>query len=747
MNTQNSVNRSKPVSSLQDSNEFDLEDYRARVSGYIDESKTENRIFFDALQFSHALHDGQKRRSGAPYISHPCAVAEILIRELQIRDPVLLAGALLHDVVEDVPSVKIHDIQRQFGEVVAELVDGCTKLTRYYLDKATLNDRTHRKIFLSASRRLGVLIIKLADRLHNLRTLHYLPKSKRQRIAQETVEVYAPIAAKLNIFPLKRELYHRALSFLYPRKSKKVLNFIRDFRQSPEVMESEATLRQTFSNVPYSVTIRPRSKGLGSYYDPLRRILEIGNSENHLDFTIILGSENIVDCYTALGIVNSTFSPIPKTLRDFIANPKNNGYRSLHVRVHIGAYNYLIKIRTSEMDKWAAYGVLTDWDPYQPLSEEYWQEISDLLRDIGEYGGAAPRRKALIQLSETEEIFAYTPRGDIHYLPKGSIVLDFAYKIHSELGNHCEGALINNQWTPPTHVLSDGDTVRVLTSTELLDVDPDLEDLCKTPKARTAINRLIQEKRQQYASEVGREIMFQEILKQGLSLKILQEEKTKLILEVLNQKDLLELYTHIGQDQCSPRAFLFYFLGDSLLRQTQNRNHIRENLEAPQEKNILFVSEIDKTIHKFARCCKPYPGQEQLVAVLSERGVTFHRENCQNLLQPDLHPDRLLKVKWKKDVNWPFPLVFHLIILQETPLSLFSSLAKLSSDIQIEKMESAKNKLLIKLTTVLRNFQEAENLFQNLPSKRTLIKSYNRQPEFKEISEKKSLIRAQKITP
>ncbi len=199
----------------------DPDHYRVKMAQYIDQDRTENAVFFNALLFAHELHAGQKRKSGAPYISHPFAVAEILARELKLKDPHLLAAALLHDVVEDVPSIQLEDIQERFGEVVAELVDGCTKLTRQYLDKAILKDLTHSKIFLTASRRLGVLIIKLADRLHNLRTLHYLPKPKRQRIAHETIEVYAPIAAKLNIFPLKREALPPGSVLPLPQKEQK----------------------------------------------------------------------------------------------------------------------------------------------------------------------------------------------------------------------------------------------------------------------------------------------------------------------------------------------------------------------------------------------------------------------------------------------------------------------------------------------------------------------------------------------
>lgn len=715
---------------------FDAEFYRTKMVRYIGEESSENRIFFDALRFADELHSGQSRKSGAPYISHPCAVAEILVRELQIKDPIILASALLHDVVEDIPSIRFEDIQDRFGTAVAELVDGCTKLTRHHLDRATLKDLTHSKILLSASRRLGVLIIKLADRLHNLRTLHYLPKSKRQRIAQETVEVYAPLAAKLNIFPVKRELYHLALSYLYPRKSKKILQAISGLRNSPEVAEFYSALQKAFSDVSYPVTIRPRAKGLGSYYNPPKRTLDLANAENNMDFAIIVESGSIQDCYSALGIVNTTFPPIPRTLRDFIANPKNNGYRSIHVRLHVGGQNYLIKIRTPEMDRFASYGILSHWDVHKPLGDDHWNEVSELLRSIGEYAGAGPQRKALIRLSETEEIFVYSPKGDIYYLPKGSVVLDFAYKIHSEIGDHCDGAWVNGEGVPPTRGLKDGDTVEVFTSPEALDVDPDLEELCKTPKARTAINKRLQQKRLRYAEDVGRQILLQEIRRHGVPIDILEGENADLILEVLNMKDISELYVRLGQDLISPHLVLYYFKGSTQRERDHSQTPASPEI-TPHERNILHVGELDKSVHKFARCCNPYPGQNHVVATFSERGVTFHHEDCKDLLdRHDLQPQGLLDVEWNKDDLWRYPLAFDLSVLRETLSSLMPSLANLATDIFIRNLETTtykREQSMVRMNVVLRGFREAEDLFQCLPGGRVSIENYRREGRAKHI--------------
>jgi GTP pyrophosphokinase len=708
-----------------DTHFFDLAEYRARMSKSLDPANADNALFFEALDFAAELHAGQRRKSGAPYISHPCAVAEILAREMQFKDPVLLAAALLHDVVEDVPWMSLEDVENRFGPTVAELVDGVTKLARYHLDRALLKDLTHSKIFISASRRLGVLIIKLADRLHNLRTLHYLPLTKRQRIAQETIDVYAPIAARLNLYPLKRELYHLALSFLYPKKSKKILHLIRDLRNSPMVASLETSLSKILADSGLSADIRTRAKGLGGYYNPLKRTLDPDYPENFIDFAVILHTEDVTDCYKVLGLVNNNLTAIPRSLRDFIANPKANGYRSLHTRVHLSGNNYLVKIRTAEMENRTKGGLLRAWDSHKGLTDDNWQEISELLRDIGEYGGAAAHRKALIRLSEAEEIYTYSPAGDIYYLPKGSIVLDFAYRIHSELGDNCEGALVNGTWTPFTGRLKDGDTVEVLTSTEPLDVDTDLETLCKTPKARTAINRRLHQKRLRFAQQAGKDILLQEIVRHKLSSSVLDGENIRLILEILNLKDLQELYLHIGQDLVSPQLVLYYLEGQ---KPDESR---KQSEEEGLGQNTLSVSGLDKAVFKFARCCNPLPGQDRVLATFSERGVTFHHRDCQDLHERhSLLVQQMLEVHWELGAPWRHPLTFQVQILDHGIRDLLPVLSGMPEAVRIQRIASGMDKHdreFVSLSVTFHNFAEARKFFSQLPNEKTVVEDFGRE--------------------
>jgi GTP pyrophosphokinase len=381
------------------------------------------------------------------------------------------------------------------------------------------------------------------------------------------------------------------------------------------------------------------------------------------------------------------------------------------------------------MDESATFGILSGWNARKPLSEEHWLEISDLLRSIGEYGGAGPQRKALIRLSETEEIFVYTPKGDIYYFPKGSTVLDFAYKIHSDLGDCCEGATVNGLSADVTHILKDGDIVEIRTSEEPLDADPDLEALCKTPKARTAINRRIHQHRLHYAEIVGKQLLLQELLKHGFSGDVLEGENIRLILEVVGVGSLNELLTRIGQDVVSPHVVLYY-----LSASAQEGPARPDRMSTPSghclSPNILFVSDLDKSVHKFARCCNPHPGREKVVATLSERGVTFHNENCMDLLQRhDLAPQKLLSVAWRRDVVWRHPLVFQLEVFKETPGSLFPFLSFIPKHVRILKvlecMDKA-NQPSTRFTVVLRDFNEALAFFDCLSSCAVVIEDYGR---------------------
>jgi GTP diphosphokinase / guanosine-3',5'-bis(diphosphate) 3'-diphosphatase len=707
--------------------------YQRAMARYLDRTVQQSQLISDALKFSYKHHLGYFRKSGEPYFNHPMAVAEILIRDFKINDPELLAAAFLHDLVEDVPAVTLLDLEANFGKTVAELVDGCTKLSLQRFDRATQSDLTHSKIFVSASRHLGVLIIKLADRLHNMRTLGSLPISKRRRIAQETLKIYAPLAAKLNLFPIKRHLYNLALTHLFPRKSKKILNVVRGLRNSPEIEEINKRLESVFSSMSKAVQIRPRVKGLGPYYSHERQTLDLKNAENTVDFTIVIDSPDPVVCYTGLGIINNAFTPVPKSIRDYIANQKPNGYQSLHVRINNKGNDYLIKLRIKSMDMKANSGMTYALNSKNPIYETYLEELSDMLKNIGEYGGAGAQRKDLIQLSSGEEMFVFTPKGDIHYLPRGSIVLDFAYKIHSALGDYCGGAQVNGIRVGLTEELKDRDTVKIISSYEPMDVDPALEKNCVTPKARSAVNKLLQKKRQIVAEKIGKDILLQEIQRHNLPASCLEDESVSLVLNFLHIKDLAAFFTRIGQDTLSSKVILYYLDHLRSSSPTNQKKPMSSDSEHPSDdQNILRVSELEKAVHKFSKCCNPYPGQEDVLAALSERGVAFHRKNCANLnTSPKLKKHKMLRVEWQTSLAWSFPIVFELIVTGSGIMDTISRISAIAPETRLHGLKRMVGKRVDAQTTsvsvTLSSFQEANAFFKTFKEGSVAVNTYGRE--------------------
>ena len=707
-----------------------MEDYKKYILNYVDENHPKRDIIFDALDFAVKIHDGQLRKSNEPYIIHPLTVVQILAQDLKIKDPYLLASALLHDVVEDAKDVKIHTIEKRFGKLIAEIVDGCTKMNMQRLDQTTLKDLTHSKIFLSSSKRFGVLLIKLADRLHNIRTLKFHKKAKQRLIAQETIEVYAPMAATLNFFYLKRNLYQEALPYLYPKKSKKIIKYTRELRNSPEVVEIQKKLEQALFNFPHPFSINPRIRSLGSYYSPTKKTLEINNAENHVDFKIVLKTDDIFSCYNVLGIVSNLFVSVPKCIRDYIALPRSNGYQSLHIRINVNGKEFLIKIRTEQMEMDIQKGILSRWNITELMSNKCWKETSELFRNLGEYNGSAPQRKDLIsRLGDLKDTHVFTPKRDIHYLPQGSILLDFAYKIHTDFGNLCKGGRVNGKWENLTSILQDGDVAEVVASQTPLDADTDLEKLCKTPKARSAVNKQLRTKRRLYAKEIGKEILFQEINRMGLPVTCLESDIIRLFLEFKNIKDLSQLYTLIGQDSLSPTEIMYYF---------DNMETTKTSLFIPKSRlgdiswprYKILISSLDKGIHKFSNCCKPHPGQDNVVAALSERGVSFHRKKCLDLsTRHKVRNEKLIAVEWDFTSLWKKAMKFNVKIMGKTIYQILPLVKRAPSSIIFHSINSSTNngpQKFSRISLSLNNFSESRSFFQCFENESLTIEQYGR---------------------
>jgi len=701
---------------------FDITQYLNHMLSILKCDESDRQIFTDALHYAAKLHKDQKRRSGEPYIVHPCSVAEIILCELELHDAKLLSAALLHDVLEDVKGQKPKHISERFGKRVAEIVDGCTKLRLYRMSRKDLADLTHMKIFRRAAKHMGIFIVKLADRLHNLRTLHYLPSANRQRIARETMEIYIPIAAILNMYALKQKLCDQSLYYLFPKKCRQISNFIQSELDLNELNEIKRVIQTALQNENIDATIRIVPKGLGDYYDPVRKTMNKSHSENHVDFIIIINNPNKkYDCYLAMGIINSIYPPIPRKLRDFIANPKSNGYRSLHIRYNIAGKNYLFLIRTQKMDEIAMRGILANWTNNGfNITDDHWNHIREQFQIIGEYDGAAIQRREMIQVSGTKEIYLFTPKGRVVCLPAGSIVLDFAHKIHTDIGRTCIGAIVNNRKLSIDEPLNDGDIVHILTQNKTLQLHHKLEKICRTAKARMDINRDYNQKLKNFSEKIGQIILSQIMNRHQLDPNFFSYSHNSWIFDLVTANNLKEAYRQIGQDKLPPHLFLFYTLPTDDLQKHFNQ----ANKSTPHLADITIDVE-DFMFYKFSQCCCPYPGQDNLIGLLSERGISFHHQSCEEITRLKIKSEKWLKVHWP-DVKWP-AMFFQIDIKEKNLLEVMKQLAYLDPKIQILSLkENHKgNKCYTTVNVVLTSLEESKKFFSGLPEGAFTINDIN----------------------
>lgn len=612
---------------------FDLELYRSQMRRLLGDA-SKGHVFWDALDFATDAHDNQWRRSGEAYIMHPCSVARILAEEMDVVDPEILAAALLHDTVEDVEEVTIELVGEKFGSYVEAIVEGCTKVTQHSGDKQTLSKKVHRKIFSGAALRPEVMLVKLADRLHNLRTLSAMPKHKRQKISDETLDIYAPLASVLGLFSLKREMYSLALSFKFPKQGSKLLSHIRQLQRSPAALDIVSALKQNTREVWLNCGISIRTKGLWAYYDTSNRILR-KQIDNPLEILIMV--DDIQSCYSMLGILNQTFPPIPRTIRDFIANPKPTGYQGLHARTNIKGEKYLFKIRTEDMARRAQRGLFKDWTSKSTTQRRFIKEIQELFDVIGSEDSGSYRK--VIAASGKKEIYTYTPGGDLICLPAKSTVLDFAFRVHTEIGHSCTGAMIGRRKFPSDHQLRDGDVIRILRVEHPLQFQLSMLELCQTPRARAELSRAFRHRRQLLSQEIGLSIVNQEMLRYGLPFDHLSKEALQKILDHFSLADLDQLYVHVGEGRLRLSA---------LIRQVKQELYDGHSplVDPTGAFNKVVLTSIDPIAVKISACCKPNPTDKGLFALLSKRGLSLHNKDCPQLQKVRFQREDIVDLRW-----------------------------------------------------------------------------------------------------
>ncbi|MBM9537847.1 RelA/SpoT family protein [Desulfobulbus alkaliphilus] len=613
---------------------FDINGYRRVMAAFIGEGP-ESQVFRDALDFALEAHGAQWRRSGDPYIMHPCSVARILAEELDIRNAEILAAALLHDTVEDVPEVTTEVIGKKFGANVAAIVEGCTKVTHYTGDRQTFKKLVHRKIFSGAAAKLEVMIVKLADRLHNLRTLSSMPRHKRQKIADETLDIYAPLATILGLFAIKRELYNLALAYKFPRQGSRLQMHINSLRNDPEVLQIINNVQQALEKGGLAGKIHLRTKGLWGYYDVRNRIL-IKEIESPQEFLILMETKN--GCYQALGVLNEIYPPIPRTIRDFIASPKPSGYQGLHARPNINGRKYLFKIRTEEMARRAQRGMVRDWTADGKSRGRFVKEIQEMFDILGSDDSVSYRD--MIAASGRKEIYTYTPQGDLICLPVNSILLDFAFRVHTAIGHTAIGGMIGKQKVGLEHQLRDGNVIKVIRQEEQVHFEPGLQKLCQTPKARSELAKAFRLRREAVSHQIGKTVLAQELRRYGVPFEIVEKKGMADILEYFGIDTLDELYLQVGEGRVRLRELIYeirhgLYVGRPTLYQPTGVF------------NRVDLATVDPVVIKSSACCKPGPLDKGLVGLLSERGLSLHSKDCAQLQKINFQREDAVEVRWK----------------------------------------------------------------------------------------------------
>ncbi|NMD43235.1 MAG: bifunctional (p)ppGpp synthetase/guanosine-3',5'-bis(diphosphate) 3'-pyrophosphohydrolase [Firmicutes bacterium] len=612
-----------------------------------------------AYDVARRAHSGQRRESGESFITHPLGVAMILA-ELGLDLTTIVAG-LLHDVVEDT-AVTLEEIRALFGEETAALVDGVTKLSR--LDFASREEQqaeTLRKMFIAMAEDIRVVLIKLADRTHNLRTLRYLDSRRQQEIARETMEIYAPLAHRLGIYKIKWELEDNAFRYMQPGAYYRLVDKLAKKRREREqfIKRLINIIQKRLEAVGMTAEIQGRPKHLYSiYYKMKEQDKDLSEIYDLTAIRVIVDS--VKDCYGVLGTVHAIWKPIPGRFKDYIAMPKPNMYQSLHTTV-VAAENELveIQIRTWEMHRTAEYGIAAHWRYKEKITDEreFDQKLAwlrQLLEWQQDYRDARDFIENLKLDLFADEVFVFTPRGDVIDLPAGSIPIDFAYKIHTDIGNSCTGSRVNGRLVPLDYILKTGDIVEIIT-TKHGSPSRDWLNMVKSAQAKTKIRGWFKRERRDENIEKGREMIERENRRVDYDLR--QMLKSDLVEEVAGKFNLQsadDLYAAVGYGGITVRQII------GRLREEYRRKYglkeeplpeIKPERQQPGAAPGVIVEGVENILVRFARCCNPVPDDDIAGLVTRGRGVSIHRCDCPNLKVYRSDGDRLLRAAWEEQAE------------------------------------------------------------------------------------------------
>ena len=682
-----------------------INDIVDRVTDYAADADLD--IIERAYIYSARVHEGQVRLSGEPYLSHPLEVAGILA-DMKL-DPESVAAGILHDVIEDTPATP-KEIKTLFGPEVMHIVTGVSKLGSLSFGSSRARQaESIRKMFLAMADDIRVILIKLADRVHNMRTLQFHNSDKRKEIARETLDIYAPIAARLGIYWMKNELEESSFKYVLPDEYAKMENAVSKSKIEREkyIETVKGYIKEVMGEAKLTCEVLGRSKNFYSIYNkmisqnlPFEEIYDI------IAFRIILAT--VPQCYEALGHIHSLWKPIDHKFKDYIGRPKTNMYQSLHTTV-IGPVGERIEIqiRTWEMDKVATAGIAAHWGYKEGkhvdenVSRKFaW--IQDLVEnqenfmDPGEF-----MENVRIDLFP-DEVYVFTPRGEVKTLPRGATPVDFAYLIHTEVGGQCTGAKVNGRMVPLPHVLKTGDIVEIVTSKNH-HPSKDWLNFVKTVKARSKIRHWIKVQETERSLTLGREMCEKAFRKERLNFNTLvKSEKMMKIVEQFGFKAVDDLIANVGYGKITPLQVLRKFAPkvDEAEVDESIFNKLMERVRKKKPKTGVLVKGVDDILIRFGKCCQPVPGDPIIGYITRGYGVTIHRTNCVNALR--MNPERQIEVEWNQEVTETYPVKIRIISQDRVGLlaDVVGNISKFGANILNAKTETRENKMVDSYFTI-----------------------------------------------
>jgi RelA/SpoT family (p)ppGpp synthetase len=634
------------------------QDFRQHLAGYLKPADI-GRIE-EAYQFSDAAHEGQQRASGEPYISHPLAVAEILA-DWQLDAQALMA-ALLHDVVEDT-AISKEDIGTRFGKPVAELVDGVSKLDRIeFQSQADAQAENFRKMLLAMARDVRVILIKLADRLHNMRTLGAVPPAKRRRVARETLEIYAPIANRLGLDALYREMQELAFTHIYPLRYRILAKATKAARGNRREVVNKIldAIRARLPDSGLEAQVSGREKNLYSVYKKM--------TEKHLSFSQVLDIygfrvivKDVPSCYLALGVLHSLYKPVPGKFKDYIAIPKVNGYQSLHTTL-IGPYGtpLEVQIRTREMHHIAETGVASHWlyktadaslSEVQQRTHKWLQSLLDIQSTSGDSAEFLEHIKVDLF---PDEVYVFTPKGRILSLPRDATPVDFAYTVHTDVGNRCVAAKINHELVPLRTVLKNGDRVEIITASHA-HPNPSWLTYVKTGKARSQIRHFLKTMQSGESATLGERLLNQALRALGSSLNEVTSERWDKMLRDSSGKSRNEVLADIGLGKRLPAIVARRLLA----------LYDHPAAEGAKSSGSITIRGTEGMAVQFASCCNPIPGDPIIGFIKKGEGLVIHTHDCKTAIRSRSDPDKWIDVDWDPETDKLFDVNVRTTVLDK----------------------------------------------------------------------------------